>query len=267
LLLLFWTAIVRKIPLFQQRAYSIIRFHMPDQSQPPKVDINRHAPKPVLARFVLVNACTAANLTLGVLSILSTMTGYLTLGALLLLASVVLDMLDGNLARRWRVTTEFGAQMDSLADMVAFTVASAMLAWYWLSPKLPEPWMATAACALYVLMGAIRLARFNSGPANTSYFQGVPTTVVAGIVATTYLLSPQFAPGWALVLFLLLAILMVSTLPYGKFTLLARLPRALWLLVAAGLVLNTQLTVIAVEALYLLSGPFVWWRARKPLRG
>jgi CDP-diacylglycerol---serine O-phosphatidyltransferase len=236
---------------------------MPDQSQSPNVDINRHAPKPVLARFVLVNACTAANLTLGILSILSTMTGYLTIGALLLLASVVLDMLDGNLARRWRVTTEFGAQMDSLADMVAFTVASALLAWYWLSPQLPEPWMATAACALYVLMGAIRLARFNSGPANTSYFQGVPTTVVAGIVATTYLLSPGFAPGWALALFLLLAVLMVSTLPYGKFALLTRLPRAIWLLVAAGLVLNTQITVIAVEALYLLSGPFVWWRARR----
>lgn len=236
---------------------------MSDSSPPKTVDINRHAPKPVLARFLLVNACTAANLTLGILSILSTMTGYLTIGALLLLASVVLDMLDGNLARRWRVATEFGAQMDSLADMVAFTVASALLTWYWLSPKLPEPWMATAACATYVLMGAIRLARFNSGPANPSYFQGVPTTVVAGIVATTYLLSPEFAPGWALALFLLLALLMVSTLPYGKFVLLKRLPRAAWLVVVAGLVLNTQLTVIAVEALYLLSGPFIWWRMRR----
>jgi CDP-diacylglycerol---serine O-phosphatidyltransferase len=233
---------------------------MMDKSQPPKID--RHAPKPLLARFFVVNACTAGNLVLGLLSILSTMTGYLTLGALLLLASVVLDMLDGNLARRWRVATEFGAQMDSLADMVAFTVASALLGWYWLAPKLPGPWM-TVACALYVLMGAIRLARFNSAVPNPSYFQGVPTTVVAGIVATTYLLSPQFAPGWALALFLLLALLMVSTLPYGKFTLFKRIPRVLWLFVAAGLMLNTQLTVIAVEALYLISGPLVWWRMRR----
>jgi CDP-diacylglycerol--serine O-phosphatidyltransferase len=227
--------------------------------------INRHAPRSLLLRFLVVNAFTAANLTLGILSILSTMTGHLTLGALLLLASVVLDMMDGNLARRWRVATDFGAQMDSLADMVAFTVSSALLAWYWLSPQLPPSWM-TGACALYVLMGSIRLARFNSTASAPGYFQGVPTTVVAGIVATTYLLLPGLDANIALALFVLLAALMVTTLPYGKFVQLKRLPRALWVVIAAGLVVNTQLTVFAVEVAYLLSGPFMWWRLRRGAR-
>jgi CDP-diacylglycerol--serine O-phosphatidyltransferase len=223
--------------------------------------INRHAPKPLLARFVLVNTCTAINLLLGVLSILSTMTGFLTPGALLLLGSVLFDALDGNLARRWRVQTDFGAQMDSLADMVAFTVASALLAWHWLAPQLPSPLM-TIAAGGYVLMGAIRLARFNSGVYNPDFFQGVPTTAVAGIVASAYLLSPGFAAGIGAALFMLLAFLMVSTLPYLKITQLKRLPRVLWLLIGAGLVLNAQLTAFLVESAYLLSGPLLWLRHR-----
>ncbi len=228
----------------------------PDEPLP---RINRRAPKPLLARFVLVNTCTAVNLLLGVLSILSTMGGYLTPGALLLLGSALFDALDGNLARRWRVQTDFGAQMDSLADMVAFTVASALLAWHWLAPQLPPPLM-TVAAGGYVLMGAIRLARFNSGAYNPDFFQGVPTTAVAGIVASAYLLSPGFEAGIGAALFMLLAILMVSTLPYLKFTQLKRLPRVIWLLIGAGLVINAQLTAFLVEGAYLLSGPLIWLR-------
>jgi CDP-diacylglycerol--serine O-phosphatidyltransferase len=235
---------------------------MLEPSEAGRATINRHAPRSVIARFLVVNACTAANLLLGVLSIIASMTGYLPAGALLLLGSVVLDMLDGSLARRWRVQTEFGAQMDSLADMVAFTVASALLAWYWLSPQLP-PYVMTIASGAYVLMGAIRLARFNSGPYDACFFQGVPTTVVAGIVASVYLLAPGFEASAGAALFVLLAILMVTTLPYVKFAQLRKLPRVLWLVIAAGLIWNTQLTAFVLQAAYLVSGPYLWLRWRR----
>ncbi len=227
----------------------------------PKPVINRHAPKPVLARFFVVNAFTAANLLLGVLSILFTMTGFLKTGALLLLGSVIMDMLDGNLARRWRVTTEFGAQMDSLADMIAFTLSSALLAWYWLAAQLP-PNVMTVACGFYVLTGAIRLARFNSSPPSSLFFQGVPTTVMAGIVATGFLLSPEFDAFWALGVFVSLGALMVTTLPYAKFAQFKRIPRLCWVLAAGALIVNAQIAVFVIELLYLVSGPVTWWRRR-----
>jgi phosphatidylserine synthase len=62
--------------------------------------------------------------------------------------------------------------------------------------------------------------------------------------------------------FVVLAVLMVTTLPYAKFSQFKRIPRLLWVLVAGVLVVNTQLGLFAIELTYLLSGPFLWWRGR-----
>ncbi len=230
--------------------------------EPSVSPVNRRSPKLRIVRFLLVNAFTATNLLLGVLSMLFTVGGYLVTAAMLLLASALLDMLDGNLARRWRVQSDFGAQMDSLADMTAFTLAGALLMYHWLSPELP-PALAMGTCGAFVLMGAIRLARFNSGASNTSYFQGIPTTAAGGILAIAYLTLPTLAPMLAAVLFMVLAVLMVSTLPYCKFAVLKRLPKLIWVAIAAGLVLNAGLAAWVVSGLYLLSGPAIWLRTRR----
>ena len=141
----------------------------------------------------------------------------LTEAAICLLGSVLLDGCDGNLARHWRCTSPFGAQLDSMADMTAFGVATALLAYYWVMEKEPS-WaiLVMVVSGLVALMSAIRLARFNVSPSNASYFQGIPTTGAACIIAITYLTSPHLAPIWVLVLVGFVALLMVSFFPYMK---------------------------------------------------
>lgn len=209
--------------------------------------------------FAVVNGFTAASLILGFASLILTMTGLLTTAAFCLLASVALDACDGNLARRWKVSSSFGAQLDSMADMTAFGVAAAALAYYWLVEKEPAQLMIIASVSSMVaLTGAIRLARFNVSPANSEYFQGIPTTFAAAAIALLYLGAPDLGVAWGLGLVALLAILMVSAFPYMKLTQLLRLPKWLWLLPAVSLAFNPLTTALVCALIYLCSGPVLW---------
>jgi len=209
--------------------------------------------------FAVVNGFTAASLILGFASLILTMAGLLTSAAFCLLASVALDACDGNLARRWKVSSSFGAQLDSMADMTAFGVAAAALAYYWLVEKDPSQLIIIAIVSCMVaLMGAIRLARFNVTPANSDYFQGIPTTFAAAAIALLYLAAPNLAMVWGLGLVALLAILMVSAFPYMKLTQLRQLPRWLWLIAIASLLFNPLATALVCALAYLCSGPALW---------
>jgi CDP-diacylglycerol--serine O-phosphatidyltransferase len=213
--------------------------------------------------FLVVNGFTLSSLALGLLSIMCTMAGLLTPAALCLLGSVALDGCDGTLARRWRVTSPFGAQLDSLADMTAFGIASAVLTYYWLAQKEPTLLMSiTVVSGMVAMMSAIRLARFNVSPRSDAYFQGIPTTGAAGIIAVLYLTSPHLNFTWALILIGLLAILMVSLFPYSKLVQLRRLP--LWLVapVLATILIAPSLTVLVCATLYMASGPVLWLKQR-----
>lgn len=213
--------------------------------------------------FLVVNGFTLASLALGLLSILCTMAGLLTPAALFLLGSVALDGCDGTLARRWRVTSPFGAQLDSLADMSAFGIASAILTYYWLAQKEPTLLMPiTVVSGLVALMSAIRLARFNTTTRSDSYFQGIPTTGAAAIIAILYLTSPNLAFSWAALLIGLLALLMVSLFPYSKLAQLRRVPPPLIFLVAASALFSLSLAVVLGAALYMASGPWLWAKQR-----
>ncbi len=209
--------------------------------------------------FVVVNGFTAASLILGFASLILTMAGLLTAAALCLLASVALDACDGNLARRWKVSSSFGAQLDSMADMTAFGVAAAALAYYWLVEKEPSQLIIIAiVSSMVALTGAIRLARFNVTPANSEYFQGIPTTFAAAAIALLYLAAPNLAMFWGLGLVALLAILMVSAFPYMKLTQLLHLPKWLWLIAVASMVFNPLTTALVCASAYLCSGPLLW---------
>lgn len=214
-------------------------------------------------RFVVVNGFTAASLILGFASLILTMAGSLTQAALCLLASVALDACDGNLARRWKVSSSFGAQLDSMADMTAFGVAAAALAYYWLLEKEPSHLIIIAiVSSMVALTGAIRLARFNVAPANSDYFQGIPTTFAAAVIALLYLAAPNLAMFWALGLVALLAILMVSAFPYMKLAQLRRLPKWLWLIAGISVLFNPPVGALTCASAYLCSGPVLWWKQR-----
>ena len=92
---------------------------------------------PFRAGFVIVNTFTGFNLLIGVLALIAAASGAITTAAWGLLLCVLLDGCDGPLARRWRVATDFGAQLDSLADMTSFIIAGAALTFYWVRPTAP----------------------------------------------------------------------------------------------------------------------------------
>lgn len=217
-------------------------------------------------RFLIVTSFTGMNLVLGMAALFYSTQGLMLMAACCLLACVVLDACDGNLARKWEVSSPFGAQLDSLADFTSFSIASAVLAYYWFSPETPFYLIAGASC-FYVLTGAIRLARFNVSLGPTlnpgQYFQGMPTTSVSAVMAMAYLTYPQLASAWGVALVILLGVLMVSVFPYPKLSVILQAPMWVWPLLAVAAAVHLSWAIWAAAAAYMLSGPFIWARQRR----
>jgi CDP-diacylglycerol---serine O-phosphatidyltransferase len=152
------------------------------------------------------NLFTIGNLLSGVLSITFNMNGYLQMAAMFIFLSAVFDFFDGRLARRLKVNSEFGVELDSLADIVSLGVAPALL-FYSLEPPST---LTTIAFMLFPTMGALRLAKFNVKP-TIGYFMGLPITAAGLLMALmgVFLYSNAFIT-------LILSILMVSPVRIKK---------------------------------------------------
>jgi CDP-diacylglycerol--serine O-phosphatidyltransferase len=212
-------------------------------------------------RFAAVNSCTLASLALGLMAIFLAMHGDVRLAAGCLVACVALDGLDGALARKLGVTSPFGAQLDSLADMCSFGLAAPVVVYASLAHSVPTG-AAAVACILVAGCAAIRLARFNVSPKDGKFFSGVPTTMAAAVLAVTVLIGIP-VPGIALLAGVaLLAFAMVSSFPYAKLARLVKLPPWVWLAPTVGALIDARLTFVFVVAAYLISGPVMWLRVR-----
>lgn len=207
-------------------------------------------------QFYVVSAVTLGNLFFGLLSIALVAYGNLTAGAICLIIGATLDAFDGSLARLWEVLSPFGAQLDSLADMVAFGVAISWLVWNWLLPLAPDWWLAIAAVAVLPgLMSAIRLARFNTSESNPDFFEGIPTTAMAGFVVLLYLTNSDLSAISLLIIVAAVALLMVSTFPYPKLRYLLCFS-AWWAVPIAGLAaVLLGRSVLVFGGIYMLWGP------------
>ncbi len=211
--------------------------------------------------FVLVNACTLASLGLGLMAIFLAMQGDVRIAAVCLVACVGFDGLDGALARRLGVSSPFGAQMDSLADMCSFGLATPVVVYASLVGSVPTG-AAAIACMLVAGCAAIRLARFNVSPKDGKFFSGVPTTLVAAVLALTVLIELPL-PGLAVLGGVaLLAFAMVSSFPYAKLARLVKLPPWLWALPIVGAFVDARLTFALAVVIYVASGPVLWLKAR-----
>jgi CDP-diacylglycerol---serine O-phosphatidyltransferase len=211
--------------------------------------------------FALVNACTLASLGLGLTAIFLAMQGDVRIAAACLVACVGFDGLDGALARRLGVSSPFGAQMDSLADMCSFGLAAPVVVYASLAHTVPTAF-AALACILVAGCAAIRLARFNVSPKDGKFFSGVPTTMAAAVLALAVLIELPL-PGVAVLGGVaLLAFAMVSSFPYAKLARLVKLPPWLWALPAVGAFVDARLTFALLVVAYLVSGPVMWMRTR-----
>lgn len=221
--------------------------------------------EPTAARrlgFAIANGCTIGSLGLGVLAVMLAMGGDVRAGAVCLIACVAFDGLDGALARRFGVSSPFGAQLDSLADMCSFGLAAPVVVYSSLAGTVPAP-AAAMACVLVAGCAAIRLARFNVSPKDGRYFCGVPTTMVAAVLAVGVLIELPVSGVVQLTGVALLGVAMVSSFPYAKMARLIKLPPWLWLVPVFGALVDPRLTFAALVVGYLASGPLLWLHHRR----
>lgn len=212
--------------------------------------------------FALVNGCTLASLALGLAAIMLAMHGDVRLAAACLVACVAFDGLDGALARKLGVSSPFGAQMDSLADMCSFGLAAPVVVYASLQHSVPRS-VAAVACVLVAGCAAIRLARFNVSPKDGKFFSGVPTTMAAAVLALAVLIDLP-VPGLALLGGVaVLAFSMVSSFPYAKLARIIKMPPWLWVVPVVGALIDPRLTFVGLVCAYLMSGPFLWLRHRR----
>jgi CDP-diacylglycerol---serine O-phosphatidyltransferase len=177
------------------------------------------------ALATLPSLFTLANMMCGFAAILVSIRGQYTLAAVLLGLSVVFDITDGAVARLVGAVTPFGLQFDSLADLVSFGLAPALLAFTLFSEGRDE-WdpLGWVACFLWVACAAIRLARFNTTidpTADKRYFTGMPSPGAAGVVlASVFAFGDQMQGRdrlWVLLIVAVPALLMVSTIRFRSF--------------------------------------------------
>ncbi len=175
--------------------------------------------------YLLPNLLTTTSLFIGFLGLTWAIKGDFASCALCILASCVFDGLDGKVARLTGTTSEFGVQLDSLADLVAFGVVPATMAYLWMLEGYGR--LGLMAAFLFMACGALRLARFNVQAATTSkkHFVGLPIPAAACSLATLVLFTeyvPQaymenVLPVSTLVLVYVLSFFMVSTIRFYSF--------------------------------------------------
>jgi CDP-diacylglycerol--serine O-phosphatidyltransferase len=172
--------------------------------------------------FLLPSLLTTGNLFLGFFALLLTVENRYTEAALAIFVAMIMDVLDGRVARLMKATSQFGLEFDSLADVVSFCVAPAFLIYSFALSVLERP--AWFGAFLFVICGALRLARFNihTGTVDRRFFVGLPTPAAAGVVAgAVILLQGVEASRWLLVTIAIatyvVALLMVSTFRYWSF--------------------------------------------------
>jgi CDP-diacylglycerol--serine O-phosphatidyltransferase len=195
---------------------------MPSTSYEAHENTERQGRKLAMYIYILPNLVTTCNLFAGFYAIIHALRGEFLVASYAIVVAAIFDQLDGRLARLTRSTSKFGAEYDSICDVVSFGVAPALLLFQWaLEPFGRLGWM---ACFLFVACGALRLARFNVqvNVVEGNYFQGLPIPMAAGIVASSVLAFGDLgwdAKGSRLLLFMtiLLAIVMVSTFRYRSF--------------------------------------------------
>ncbi|KGI55197.1 CDP-diacylglycerol--serine O-phosphatidyltransferase [Campylobacter sp. MIT 97-5078] len=177
--------------------------------------------KPQLS-YILPNLFTAASCFCGVISIISSINSNFKSAVFYIFLALVFDGLDGRIARLTNTTSKFGVEFDSLADLVAFGVAPAVL--FYASSGYEYGKIGSLITGFFIVFGAIRLARFNvtTGTYEPSVFIGlpIPTAAIVSAIYTYAFLSYEWLKPYEIVflcLQLMLAFLMVSNIRYPSF--------------------------------------------------
>lgn len=214
--------------------------------------------------FILPSIFTVGNIFLGYYAIIATMRGDYDHAAQAIGFAIILDMLDGRIARLTNTATGFGLQLDSLADVISFGVAPSLLALVWgLGPVNHR--LGWIAAFTFTVCGAMRLARFNIQAGNLKHFVGLPIPAAGGAIAAVVHFFPEpiteplysfFMTGGVF----FLAFLMVSTFRYSSLKQLTLGKKSHFTVLAMALLVAliynySRWTLIAIALSYSLSAP------------
>ena len=234
------------------------------------------APKRAKGIYMLPNMITLAALFGGFYAIVMAMNDRFDLATVGIFVAMVLDSLDGRVARLTNTQSAFGEQMDSLSDMVSFGAAPALIAYEWVLRDIGRwGWI---AAFVYCACAALRLARFNvnTGVVDKRYFQGLPSPAAAALVAGfIWLMTETGVPAQDVTWFMFAITLytgltMVTNVPFYSFkdlSLKRSVPFASIVLVALGIAvinIHPPTVLFGLFVLYGLSGYVIYlWRKSK----
>jgi len=219
--------------------------------------------------YLLPNLFTTAGLFAGFYAIVAAIRGDFESAAIAIFIAMIMDGLDGRIARMTNTQSDFGAEYDSLADMVSFCLAPALVIFLWSLLDMGKfGWM---VAFIYAACGALRLARFNTqiGIEDKRYFQGLPSPAAAACLAgwvwagSSNGVEPSLMTAIAMPLTFACGILMVSTVRYHSFKdldLHGKVPFVVMLvlvLVFALIASDPPLVLFGGFMLYALSGPVI----------
>ena len=218
--------------------------------------------------YILPNLFTTASLFAGFYAVVSAMSGNFEIAPIAIFIAMVLDGLDGRVARWTHTESDFGAQYDSLVDMVSFGLAPALIMYEWALSGLGK--LGWLAAFIYVVGAALRLARFNTqlGTADKHSFIGLPSPSAAAVVmGLIWALNSYGVPGKeisiiALFFTITAGILMVSNVPYRSFKDINIKGRVSFMAVLAVplvlvlVLLDPPQVLFGLFLVYVLSGPF-----------
>ena len=246
----------------------------------PSDEIPEHEiPKPRKAVYLLPNLFTTAGLFAGFYAIIAAIGGQFTTAAIAVIVAMLLDGIDGRVARMTNTQSEFGAQYDSLADLVSFGMAPALVMYEWSLASMAElgwQWakFGWLAAFFYTAMAAMRLARFNVqiGVVDKRYFLGLASPSAATLMVSFVWMCDDL--GWrgdngvlwlpSLVLTVLAGVLMISPVLYNSFKDRGKRERIPFLgilvvvLIFVLVAIDPPKVFFGVFALYALSGPVGW---------
>ena len=228
------------------------------------------------ALFILPNLFTLSSIFCGFYAMLLSAqyasnqdAALLMKACICILFSMVFDSIDGRVARLTKTQSEFGVQMDSLADVVSFGAAPSLLAWHWGLSHFGSTGL--FVCFLFCACGTIRLARFNVmasvGAGTSDFFLGLPIPaaaggLVAGIITTIRMEhTPSAADGWIMVLVVTLSMLMISNVKFRTFKRSKPSPVlslfilfVLGTLIYVGIQFDPSVAIVGLMGVYVSSG-------------
>ncbi len=223
-------------------------------------------------RFLIPNAVTLGNMFCGFLTVIYASSGRYEKAVIAIVIAILLDGLDGKLARRFNATSKFGVEFDSFSDFISFGVAPAFLIYCWCFRELADEF-GVIITFIYCLAAASRLARFNIAESVvTKNFQGLPTPGAAAVIAASVNFYTRIETSVALVWFysflmLGVAFLMVSSIPFFSIKRLkfSNMNKLTLILLGSAIALvwyNSAVGFAVLAGGYCLSGPLglVFWK-------